>query len=168
MPPPRTLPQRTGRAEELLRGPLYYAAVHVAVTLTLWRTPAAVLALSALCGGDGLAEVAGRSATGAAATRLPHNRAKTVAGSLACWLGGAATAAPLLLAFRHAGLFDATALVAAGGGSAMPLAGWALAAGVLLACGVGALVESLPLGAELDNVSVPAAVALASRAWFGC
>lgn len=136
----------------------------MAVTLVLWRSPAAVLALSALCGGDGLAEVVGRSASGGAAARLPHNPAKTLAGSLACWLGGAATAAPLLLAFRRTSTFDAATLAAA----RVPLAGWPLAAGVLLACGVGAVVESLPIGAELDNFTVPAAVALASRAWFGC
>lgn len=48
--------QRAGRREELLRGPLYYAIAHVAVTLALWRgSPAGVLALAMLCGGDGLA-----------------------------------------------------------------------------------------------------------------
>lgn len=55
-PSRHSLPQRTGRREELLRGPLYYAIAHVAVTLALWRgSPAGVLALAMLCGGDGLA-----------------------------------------------------------------------------------------------------------------
>lgn len=164
--PPACPPvQRTGRAEELLRGPLYYAIVHVATTLLLWRSsPAAVLALASLCGGDGLAEVVGRSARGAAAARLPHSPNKTVAGSLACWLGGAAVAAPLLLHFRHSRLFDGAAAAA---GASAALHGWPLAAGVLFACGVGAAVESLPLGGEVDNFTVPLAVGLASRLWFG-
>lgn len=50
--------QRSGRREELLRGPLLYAAVHVAATLIWWRhSPCGVLALAILCAGDGLAEV---------------------------------------------------------------------------------------------------------------
>ena len=159
---PPALLQRTGRREELLRGPLFYAVVHVAVTLLCWRhSPAGALALSVLCGGDGLAEVVGRSRLGAATPRLLHSSKKTVGGSLACWAGGAATALPLLLHFRRRGMFAAAGAAAAG-----RLQGWPLLAGVLLCAGVGAAVESAPL-AEVDNFTVPAAVALAARLYFG-
>ncbi|KAI3436834.1 hypothetical protein D9Q98_006244 [Chlorella vulgaris] len=170
---------RSGRAEELLRGPLLYAVVHVAVTLLCWRhSPGGVLALSALCGGDGLAEVVGRGCSSAAArapagtsTRgdswrrrlltalarpMPHNSDKTVAGTLACWLGGAAVGLPLLLHFQRCGMFGPAAL-----------GGWALVRGVLLCSAVGAVAESLPLGADTDNATIVVAVALASRAFFG-
>lgn len=109
------------------------------------------------------AEVVGRSA-GSRTPRLPHNPSKTWAGSLACWAGGAATALPLLLHFRACGMFDAA--LAAGGPAAAALSGWRLAAKVGLCSGIGAAVESLPLG-EADNFAVPAATALAARFYFG-
>ncbi|KAL4452781.1 hypothetical protein ABPG75_008443 [Micractinium tetrahymenae] len=179
---------RSGWREELLQGPLWYAVAHVAATLLFWRhSPAGVLALSLLCGGDGLAEVVGAGLAGTSSGggsgasrsagaaggkgsstghrgrrgRLPHNPDKSVAGSLACWLGGAAAALPLLAHFRAAGMFDGMGAAGAG----LP-AGSALLAGVLLCSAVGAAVESLPLG-EADNVVVTAATALAAHAWFG-
>lgn len=157
---------------------------HVAATLLFWRhSPAGLVALSVLCGGDGLAEVvgaglagsnsgwsSGKTAAGGKARghgqsqrrgRLPHNPDKSWAGSVACWLGGAATALPLLARFRAAGMFDGMGAAAAG----LP-SGGTLVAGVLLCSAVGAAVESLPLG-EADNVFVTAATALVARAWFG-
>ncbi|PSC74066.1 phosphatidate cytidylyltransferase [Micractinium conductrix] len=159
---------RSGRREELLRGPLLYAVAHVAVTLLCWRhSPAGVLALGALCGGDGMAEVVGASLP--RGPRLPHNEGKSVAGTAACWAGGVAAALPLLAHFRRSGMFDAAIAAGAaapGGGAGALLAGGPLLAGVLLCCGVGAAVESLPLG-DWDNLAVPAAVALTARAIWG-
>ena len=152
--------QRSGTRQELLRGPLYYAAAHVAATLLCWRhSPAGVLGLAVLCGGDGLAEVVGRSIR---TPRLPHNRNKSVGGSMACWLGGAATAWPLLAHYRQLGMFAAGMQ----GPQAALLQGAPLLYGVLLCSGVGALVESAPLH-ELDNVAVTASVALMARWYFG-
>lgn len=170
---------RSGRREELLHGPLWYAVAHVAATLLFWRhSPAGVLALSVLCGGDGLAEVVGAGLAGGSGSnaaggkvrgavfsqcgaRLPHNPDKSWAGSLACWLGGVAVALPLLARFRAAGMFVGMGASAVG----LP-AGGALLAGVLLCSAVGAAVESLPLG-EADNLVVTAATALTARTWFG-
>ena len=170
LPRPASSPrvQRTGDPRELLRGPLLYAAVLTAATVLLWRTtPAAALVVGVLCGGDGLAEVVGRGVASRGssplAARLPHNPAKTVAGSLACWLGGAATSLPLLLHFRSAGFFGAAAAAA---GTSAALYGPALLVRVLACAAVGAAVESLPLG-EADNVAVPLATALAARLAFG-
>jgi phytol kinase len=187
--------QRGGRREELLRGPLLYAFVHVAVTLLCWRTsPGGVLALSVLCGGDGLAEVVGRSCKDAAdawrknraagrkrrgssdadttslarnlvnvlAQPLPYNSSKTVGGSLACWLGGAAVALPLLLHFQGRGLLPAASAAAA----ALPT-GWNLVQGTLVCAAAGAAMESLPLIGEYDNLTVTLAVAVCSRICFG-
>ena len=143
---------RSGRREELLRGPLLYGLVHAALTVTCWRTPAAALAVAVLCGGDGAAEVVGRSV---ASPRLPWNRDKSVAGSLGCLAGGAAVAAPLLRYCLCSGTFAPVA------------PGASLAAGVLLAALAGAAVESLPAPVEGgDNVTVPLAVLLVSRLYF--
>lgn len=52
---------RTGNRLEILRGPLYYGIAFVVVTLGWWRnSPVGILALMALCGGDGLADIVGR------------------------------------------------------------------------------------------------------------
>jgi dolichol kinase len=76
------LPQRTGRREELLGGPVLYGLVHTGLVTVAWRThPAAVLALTAVCWGDGLADVVGRAAR--SPHPLPWNRAK-VGRSLGC------------------------------------------------------------------------------------
>jgi phytol kinase len=49
---------RTGDRREILRGPLYYGIVFVVVTLVFWdRSPAGMIALMLLCGGDGLADI---------------------------------------------------------------------------------------------------------------
>ena len=153
--------QRTNRREELLRGPLLYAFSHVAATLLLWRhSPGGVAALAVLCGGDGLAEVVGR---GVRSPRLPHSRRKTLAGSLACLVGGGAAALALLLHFRGVGMFDGSE----GGGPPPSLQGGALLRGVALCALAGAAAESLD-AREVDNLTVPLAVAATSRLVFGC
>jgi phytol kinase len=143
---------RSGRREELLRGPLLYGLVHAALAVACWRTPAAVLTVAVLCGGNGAAEVVGRSV---ASPRLPWNGDKSVAGSLGCLTGGATVAAPLLRFCLRSGAFAPVA----------PDAG--LAAGVLLVAMIGAAVESLPAPVEGgDNVTVPLAFLFASRLYF--
>ena len=46
---------RSGDRRELLRGPALYGAVFVAATMLCWRELSGVLALVALCAGDGAA-----------------------------------------------------------------------------------------------------------------
>jgi hypothetical protein len=193
--------QRTGQRRELLRGPLLYGLAHACVPLLSWRrSPAGVVAIAVLCGGDGLAEVAGRSrlprralphnpnkvGAGCQGTSRgnspcagikqkgvrqaargresagharcttpapPHAAAQTVAGSLACLLGGATMAQALLLHLRALGLLPHSP------GS------WVLLRGALLCSAAGAAVESLPLG-EWDNAAVPAAALAAAKLAF--
>ena len=46
---------RTGDPKEILRGPLYYGIMFVALTLIYWReNPIGIIALMMLCGGDGM------------------------------------------------------------------------------------------------------------------
>ncbi len=43
------------------QGPLYYCIVLIFVALLCWRdSPAGVVAISLMCGGDGLADIVGR------------------------------------------------------------------------------------------------------------
>ncbi|GBF95757.1 phytol kinase chloroplastic-like [Raphidocelis subcapitata] len=134
---------RGGGARELLGGPLYYVAVLAAITAGLWRAaPAGLVAVSMVCGGDGLADIVGRR--WGAGNPLPWNAAKSWAGSAAMALGGAAMALGFILAFSALGYFPSYELDAL-----LPRV-----AAVSVAC---TLVESLPINTVVDdNLSVPA------------
>ena len=70
---------------ELLKGPLYYVLVLLAVTLLFWRqSPIGITVVALMCGGDGLADLVGRKFGSA---KLPFNQNKSWAGSLAMFLG---------------------------------------------------------------------------------
>src|SRR5512145_229123 len=77
---------RTGDRREILRGPLFYGIVFVAVTLLYWKDSLiGIPALMMMCGGDGIADIVGRRI---ASAKLPWSREKSVAGSLSVFLGG--------------------------------------------------------------------------------
>ncbi len=77
---------RGGDRSELLRGPLYYVLILVAVTSIFWReNPIGVVALSLMCGGDGLADIIGRRFGGN--NKLPYNESKSISGSMAMFAG---------------------------------------------------------------------------------
>jgi phytol kinase len=135
---------RSGDRREILHGPLYYGIVFVALTLLFWKnSPTGMVALMLLCGGDGLADIAGRRFGN---IKIPWNQEKSWAGSAGMLVGGWLFASGILAAFVTAGTFPG------------PLSSY-LPAITLIAI-VGTLVESLPLK-DLDNFSVAgAAVAM--------
>ena len=139
---------RTGDRREILRGPLFYGLIFVLLTVLYWKSPAGVVALMLLCGGDGIADLVGRRW---GRHPLPWSRRKTWEGSLAVFLGGWLLAAAVLAAYVAAGAFPApwAAYLA-------PLTAVAFAA---------AVVESLPLE-EIDNLTVPLAAVLLARLWW--
>lgn len=147
---------RSGDPAELLRGPLFYGAAHVAATLLFGTaSPATAAVIAFLCAGDGLAEVAGLAAVSSRsplARHLPWSSKKTLAGTAAFFAGGLAAALVLisvrpLTAPRWA--FDAPNLA--------KLAGIAAAA---------AFAESATDG-DYDNIWVAATTAaLAYLAWY--
>jgi dolichol kinase len=112
-----------------------------------WRTsPVSALVVALMCGGDGLADIAGRR--WGAARRLPWNRAKSWAGSTAMFVGGSAMAAGIIALFVRCGYFAVAPAPAAA----------AIAATAALAT----VAESLPLNQYVDdNISVPALAAAA-------
>lgn len=134
---------RTGDPREILRGPLYYGIVHVAATLIFWQhSPAGILALMVLCGGDGLADVIGRRWGRA---KLPWSADKSWAGSLAMFAASLAFGLAYVLLFNALWRFSP------------PLASGATALAVAAIALVAALVEAVS-GTDVDNLSVSAAV----------
>lgn len=139
---------RSGDRREILRGPLYYGLVFVTLTLLFWKDhPAGITALLMMCGGDGLADVVGR---GVKSPALPWSPRKTLAGSLAVWLGGWFLAAAVLTVYVGLGVFS------------LPTGWFWLLGGVGL---LAAAVESLPFR-DVDNITVTVTALLATLFWL--
>ena len=127
---------RTGDPKEILRGPLFYGIMFVALTLLFWReTPVGIVALMMLCGGDGIADLVGRRIK---SKKLSWNGGKSVAGSIGVFVGGWILSALILLVYVNAGVFPA------------PFASYLLPL-MWIALGVTA-VESLPFK-DVDNIT---------------
>lgn len=78
---------RENKESEVLKGPLLYIAVLSWVTYAYWReTIVGFIAVSMMCGGDGLADIVGRRI---GKHKWAHNQAKSVEGSIAMLAGGA-------------------------------------------------------------------------------
>src|SRR5512139_379099 len=77
---------RTGDRREILRGPLFYGIMFVAITLLYWKDSLiGIPALMMMCGGDGIADIVGRRVQSA---KLAWSPDKTVAGMLSVFVGG--------------------------------------------------------------------------------
>jgi len=77
---------RTGDPREILRGPLLYGIVFIAMTLIYWKDSLiGIPALMILCGGDGIANLVGQWVK---SPKLPWSPEKSVAGSLSVFVGG--------------------------------------------------------------------------------
>jgi len=140
---------RTGDRREILRGPLIYGVLFVLLTIVYWKdSPIGLIGLMVMCGGDGLADVVGRRLK---STRIPWNPAKTVAGTLAMFLGGFFFSALILGIFIAAGVF-----LGHMSASLLPLALISLAA---------TLVESLPMR-DIDNLTTTLTAVLLGHFFF--
>ena len=77
---------RTGDRREILRGPLFYGIMFVAITLIYWKDSLiGIPALMMMCGGDGIADIVGRRVHSA---KLPWSPKKSMAGMLSVFAGG--------------------------------------------------------------------------------
>lgn len=92
---------RTGDPKELLGGTLYYAIIMVLLTI-LWfyipDNPMAMIIIGCLSGGDGLADIIGRSYGGKKKFGIGGSE-KTLIGSLAMFLGSFITSSILVFIF---------------------------------------------------------------------
>jgi phytol kinase len=130
---------RTGKREEILKGPLIYGIVFVLVTIVYWKTsPIGIIALMILCGGDGIADIIGKKIP---SRKIPWSREKSLAGSIAMLLGGIIMSVLVLSIFSLSG---------------EQYAGWIkLFPKIILISFICAFVESLPIH-DFDNLTVPA------------
>lgn len=130
---------RTGDRREILRGPLFYGIVFVALTLLFWRDkPTGIVALMMMCGGDGLADLVGKKFGNRMA--LPWSKAKTVWGSVAVFVGGLVFSLVIIGIFCLAGVF------------VLPFTAYILPVAIIaFAC---TAIESLPFK-DVDNITVP-------------
>jgi phytol kinase len=140
---------RTGDPREILRGPLYYGIMFVALTIVFWKdSPVGITALMIMCGGDGIADLVGRHFN---SLKLPHSPEKTVAGSLGVLIGGWLLSAFVLAIYTGIGVF------------ARPFASFVLPLTVITL--VSALVESLPFK-DVDNITVTVTAAILGHFLF--
>lgn len=125
---------RYGDHRELLKGPLYYAATITSACVIYWRTsPVAIAAICNLCAGDGMADIIGRRI---GRTKLPYNRNKTVAGSVAMFTAGFLASIGFMYYFALFGYIQGS---------------WGMILGFLVVSLASAVVESLPISTELDD-----------------
>ncbi|MCC6499819.1 MAG: phosphatidate cytidylyltransferase [Anaerolineales bacterium] len=134
---------RSGDPREILRGPLFYGIVFVAVTLIYWKDSLiGIPALMILCGGDGIADIVGRRVK---SPKLFWSPEKSVAGSLSVFVGGWALTMLIFAVYVWMGAFSGpvTRFV-------LPVTWVALGA---------TLVESLPFK-DIDNLTIALACAV--------
>jgi phytol kinase len=128
---------RTGDRREILRGPLFYGIVFIALTIIYWKeSPIGLTALMLMCGGDGLAEILGRAYGNAS---LPWTKNKTWVGSLGMFLGGWVFAVTILTIYITNTVF--------------PNSIWSYLPAITAIAAAGTFVESLPFR-DIDNITV--------------
>ncbi|KAJ8550790.1 hypothetical protein K7X08_000160 [Anisodus acutangulus] len=130
---------RFGDHRELLKGPLYYALAITCACAVYWRySPISIGLICNLCAGDGIADIVGRRF---GKQKLPYNKNKSFAGSVAMATAGFLASIGYLHYFSLFGYIEVS--------SKMVL-------GFLFVSLAAALVESHPLSSELDdNLTVP-------------
>ena len=129
---------RYGDRREILKGPLFYGIVFVLVTVVFWDvTPIGIVALMILCGGDGLADIVGNRIE---SRKIPWSRRKSIAGTIAMFLGG------WLLTFLILAIFISV--------GAIPISISKILLPITLISAVCTIVETLPFK-DLDNITVP-------------
>ena len=140
---------RTGDRREILRGPLFYGIVFVAMTLIYWKDSLiGIPALMIMCGGDGIADLVGRRVN---SPKLSWSRDKSVAGSLSVFAGGWLLTMTIFAIYVWMGVFSG------------PLTRFILP---VTAVAYGAmLVESLPFK-DIDNITLTVACALIGHLVF--
>jgi phytol kinase len=140
---------RTGDRREILRGPLFYGIMFVAITLIYWKDSLiGIPALMMMCGGDGIADIVGRRLRSA---RLPWSPDKSVAGTLSVFVGGWLMTIFVFAIYVWLGVFSG------------PLARFLLPV-TWIALGAAA-VESLPFK-DVDNITLTAVSALIGHLVF--
>lgn len=130
---------RYGDYRELIKGPLYYASTITLACAIYWKTsPVAIAAVCNLCAGDGFADIVGRRF---GREKLPYNRDKSIAGSIAMIIASFIASVGYMHYFSMFGYLQES---------------WEMVFGFLIVSVASALVESHPLSSKFDdNLTVP-------------
>lgn len=130
---------RFGDYRELLKGPLYYVSTITFACVMYWRTsPLSIALICNLCAGDGMADIVGRRF---GSTKIPYNRNKSLAGSIAMAASGFLASIGYMYYFSSFGYIEQS---------------WRMILGFLIVSIATTVVESLPISSELDdNLTVP-------------
>jgi len=140
---------RTGDPKEILRGPLFYGIMFVVLTIVYWKdSPIGIIALMMMCGGDGIADIIGRRI---ASPKLPWSKEKSIAGSIAVFIGGWVMSAIVIFIYVNAGVFAGSIT-----NYLFP---------ITLIAFVGMLIESLPYK-DIDNITMTLTSALVGYLFF--
>jgi phytol kinase len=140
---------RTGDRREILRGPLFYGIVFVAITLIYWKDSLiGIPALMMMCGGDGIADIVGRRVQ---SPKLPWSPQKSLAGTLSVFAGGWLLSLFVFAIYVWSGVFEGPLTM-----FFLPLTWIALGA---------AAVESLPFR-DIDNITLTVVSALIGHLVF--
>jgi phytol kinase len=140
---------RTGDRKEILRGPLFYGLAFIALTLIYWKdSPTGMVALMAMCGGDGLAEVVGKQY---GKHPLPWSKRKSWEGLAAMFAGGWLLAVLILWTYLATGVFQGSLL------TYLPK--------IFIIFLAATAVESLPFE-DVDNITIPVVAAVLGHLIF--
>ena len=140
---------RTGDRREILRGPLFYGVVFVAVTLIYWKDSLiGIPALMMMCGGDGIADIVGRRLN---SPKLPWSPEKSLAGSLSVFVGGWVLTMFIFAIYVWANVFNG------------PVTRFLLPVSLVALSAM--LVESLPFK-DVDNITLTVVSALIGHLVF--
>jgi phytol kinase len=140
---------RTGDRREILRGPLFYGIVFIAITLIYWKDSLiGIPALMMMCGGDGIADIVGRRVQ---SPSLPWSPEKSLAGSLSVFAGGWLLTVLIFAGYVWMGVFNGPVTR-----FLVPITWIALGA---------MLVESLPFK-DVDNITLAVVSALIGHLVF--
>lgn len=154
---------RSGKRQELLRGPLFYGIIFTRTTYWYWKGIRAVLCLLILCFGDGFAEIFGKQF--GQRHKLPWSPKKSYAGCIGFVLCSTGSIILFLSLFRDQ-LFPSHPQHFSDGIHRMSASMdvfyqeaeevrdfFPLLIRILINCVMAALVESLPID-DFDNVTV--------------
>jgi dolichol kinase len=142
---------RSGDAKEAIGGPFFYVVVLLASVLTFWRDDlTGIVAVSTMAAGDGLADLIGRRFGNG--NKWPFNRDKSVAGSVAFFVGASSCSVALALWFGYTGVLT------------LPLELSDLAFRIVVISALSAVIELIPV--VDDNWSVPLGAAILSAAFL--
>jgi phytol kinase len=140
---------RTGDRREILRGPLFYGIMFVAITILYWKDSLiGIPALMMMCGGDGIADIVGRRIR---SPKLPWSPEKSVAGTASVFVGGWLMTVLVFAVYVGAGVF-----IGSLGYYLLPITWIAFGA---------TMVESFPFR-DIDNITLTVVSALIGHLVF--